>query len=277
MAITKIPSGLYGTTVTAGGSNHTKGSYAELTASTSEAAQAVIVSVSNASTATRRFLFDIAVGAAGSESVVLANIPFANGSPATTNCPSFYLPLGIPTGSRVSARCQCSVASTTVNVSVNLIGGSSSATVDSYGAVTASTNGTQVDPGGTVDTKGSYVELTASSSATIEWLAVVITGRANGSPAIATFELDIATGGAGSESVVVPGLVFASANLSAFNALTWSFPVTIASGTRIAARAASSTNDAIDRLFDVMVFGSSNLPSAGGGGAAQLINGGLVS
>lgn len=280
MAITKVPSALYGTTVTAGGTNHTKGSYVELTASTSEAVEAVIATIDTiTASSSRRFLMDLAVGSAGAESVVMANLPLTGTSfNGPGNAPAVYQPLGIASGSRVAARCQCSIASDTMRVSLLLIGGTSSATVESYGAVTASTNGTQVDPGGSANTKGSYAQLTASTSATIGWLATVITGRGNAAPAQATFELDIATGGAGSESLLVPGLYFASySGLTVWVPGVWSLPVSIPSGTRIAARGASSSIDATDRLFDVMVFGSSNLPSAGGGGAAQLINGGLVS
>lgn len=266
MAITKLPAALYNTSLTASASANTKGAYAELTAASPEAAKAVFISIHDATSGARRFLVDLAIGAAASEVVVVADVPFAPGDQFNTNCPGFYLPLAIPAGSRVAARVACSTGSSVCRIAVHLIGGVGAAVATTYGANAGNSSGTTVDPGATPNTKGAYVELSAAISADIDEVVVIVSGLGNTTPAGAAFSLDIATGPASSEVVVVPDITFSSnAGFDIFNPLTFSAPVAIPSGTRLAARAAASTGDATDRLFTATVIGITN-PIVGGTG-----------
>lgn len=266
MAITQAHgAGTYGVTISAPVSTHTKGSWTELLASTSEAIAAILPSVSNANAGSQKYLWDVGTGAGGAEAVLIADMPFHNGSNFNINCTTFYLPITIATSTRLAARCQASGASSTMEVSATLVGGTGTAAPTTYGAVTASSNGTQVDPGGSANTKGSYAQVTASTSATHTWWIVLIASRGNANPAGALFALDVATGAGGAETVVIPDLQFSSnAGADTFNPGSWSVPLSIASGTRIAARAASGTTDATDRLFDVVLIGGT-APTTGGG------------
>ena len=263
--------GTYGALVTANTTANTKGSWTELLASTSEEAVGIYVDISSA-TASGRYLLDIGTGAAAAESAVIANIPFAAGSSAVVNVslPGFYVPLSIASGTRISARCQSSTAGgVQLQVSIYVVGGSGSATVTTYGADTSDSGGTEVDPGASANTKGAYSEIASATSADHDTFIAIVTGKANAVPTTAAFVMDIATGAAASESIVIPNLAFSSNDSAdSVGPIVFSFPLSISSGTRLAARAAATTNDATDRLFDVIVLGVSNGQPSGGGGAS---------
>ena len=107
-----------GTTVTASGTANAKGTWVELDASTAADACWITVLV-GPNGFTGRFLVDVGLGAGGAEAVLLPDLHFDGN--ATGNHPAAYrFPVAIPAGSRVSARCQCSTASGTVNVAAVL-------------------------------------------------------------------------------------------------------------------------------------------------------------
>lgn len=105
-----------GTNVDPGGTAHTKGAYVEFSSSTAYPINwlviATVIDVSVA--AEENFLLDIAVGGSGSEQVAIPNLYFR--APSTIDRPfpsAVALPVSIPAGSRISARCQCSVNTAT--------------------------------------------------------------------------------------------------------------------------------------------------------------------
>jgi len=92
-----------GTTLTASAAGNTKGSYAQLIASTARDYSGLIV-LAYGQSATE-YLMDIAIGASGSEQVIMPNVMLGIASMA-----GFYIPLAVPSGTRVAARCQCAAA-----------------------------------------------------------------------------------------------------------------------------------------------------------------------
>ena len=253
--------------ITANAAAHTKGNWSELIASTAADSKEIIVNITLGNAGTRSYLVDIGVGAGGAESVIIANLLFA---PSPEGVPGVLirLPIGIAAGSRLSARCQCSTGGATVEVLAYLVSGTSSAVVTTLGADTANTKGTTIDPGAVVSTKGSYVELTASVGVDVDYLGVIISGIRNAAPIFATFDMDVSTGAGGAEVVKIPDIFFLSlapaTPVGTWIEVAWSFELSIVSGTRIAVRAKSSTNDATDRLFDVILYAVSDVPSGGG-------------
>lgn len=206
-------------------------------------------------------LIDIAIGAAASEQVIVSNIAFTQRA-AERAATSFWVPLKIPSGQRISARCQTTTGTSNsifiylVPVASGLKNAPSWGRAVALGAVTADSGGTSVDPGGTINTKGSYSELTASLDIDVEWIVVNITNQANTAATTALFLMDIAIGAGGSEQVIVPNLHFiidAAPDTPMPQHL--SFPVSIPKGQRVSVRAQSSINDATDRLFDVVIIG----------------------
>lgn len=246
----------------------TKGAWVEITPSLANAINGLWVTPSNSS-AGRKYLFDIGTGAAAAEVAIASNMMWASSTGGfNINLPSFLLPLAIPAGTRISARAQAQSQPATMGLKLHGIegsGGGSSATT--HGAVTASTDGTTIDPGGSANTKGSYVQLVASTSVTYDYLIVMISGRGNPGPAGALFAVDIALGAAASEVVLIPDLLVSSnAALDSFLPPVYGFPVPIPSGSRISARSASTTTDATDRLLDVVVIGLVDSQVVAGGG-----------
>lgn len=275
MGITKYPtfsgSGTYDLQITAAGSTHTKGSYTQIVASTPEAACGLLITVLGANSNFTGFLLDIATGAVSSEVDLISNVVFQPSNPGNTNGLGVFIPINIAAGTRLSARCQATASSAAIGITVTLVGGTSSATAATYGANTTTSHGTVIDPGGTAHTKGSYVQLTPSTSAAIDWLLVLATCNGNTGMVSASYSIDIATGGSGSETVVVPNLTLTANSQHTIAPRVWGLPVSIPSGTRIAARMAATTNDATDRLLTLEVIGITNsgitIGSGSGGGA----------
>jgi len=100
-----------------GGAINTKGSYVELTDSTSADIAGFWLLINTANASANRYLIDIATGAATSEVVL---VPDVYSQPGTLGAGDqvVFIPLNITSGTRVSARCQCNGASGTVNVAV---------------------------------------------------------------------------------------------------------------------------------------------------------------
>lgn len=250
-------SGSTGTSVTSGTTN-TKGSYTQITASTAFACDGLIVQLANDAADQADFLVDIAIGAAASEVVVAANL--ICGSTAETPTSSYYLPIAIPAGTRIAARHQSSAATKVVRVSVMLFsrGATGPALLQkcvTLGATTATTRGTSIDPGGSANTKGSYVQLISATVERYQAIAVGIGNQAQQTRETATWLLDIAIGAAASEKVIVPDLQLSSAVNRSITPATFFVPVEIPSGVRVSARCASTSNTATKRLFDVVVYG----------------------
>jgi hypothetical protein len=246
---------------------HTKGSWTEMLASLSANTKEIVISMLYSNAGSTAFLFDIGIGGAGAETPIINNVIYAPSPDLSVLV--MPIPIGIAAGSRISARCQASVtAARSLTLAIEFISGTSSAVVTTIGADTANTKGVTIDPGASAGTKGSYSELTASLGVNAQVVNVAVSGKANTAPVGATFELDIATGAGGAEAVQIPDIPFISlapgAPIGTWQPVTWPFNLAIPSGTRIAARAKSTITDATDRLFDVVLYVSSGLPSSGG-------------
>jgi hypothetical protein len=107
-----------GTSIDPGGSSHTKGSYVEITGATTRPHRYLAVlfgSQVNGVMTTGTWLFDIAIGGAGSEVVILNNLVVNATSQADGVHPAMYplLPVNIPAGTRIAARAQSSITDAT--------------------------------------------------------------------------------------------------------------------------------------------------------------------
>jgi hypothetical protein len=103
-----------GTLVTPSASIHTKGAYSTITSTALCNYSGVIVafgSQNNVARTDATWLVDIAIGAVGSEKVVIDNIPVSVNSTANLVCPGAtqFIPVSIPGDARLSARAQCSI------------------------------------------------------------------------------------------------------------------------------------------------------------------------
>lgn len=250
-----------GTDVTLGASN-AKGSWAQLTAATTREAQGILLQWSNESGGA--VLLDLGIGSAGNEKVLIPDFVTAQYTitgPTTANgTHSAYFPVAIPAGARVAVRGQTNAgAGFVVSVSAVLFasspGSRSASVVEAIGVSTASSIATNLDPGGTANTEGSWTELAAAT--TRQFDAIVLAVHNN---AILTADtewlVDIGIGAAASEQVVIPNVAFrADANLIRGTKIYMTVPITIPAGVRVAARAQCSRNTATERVIRAALYG----------------------
>lgn len=268
-----------GVTVTSDAAANTKGAYTEIAAATSFDANWITVEITQTTqTTVRRYLIDIAIGAAASEVVVIPNLMAeggAGGSP-TDGSYTFTLPLDVPSGSRISARCQDSVGSGPVSISVTLAAAGDTPGPTAYtahGVDTATSLGTSVNAGGSINTKGAYAQLSASLGAVAQYAMLMMSTNGNTQTAAATFAVDLATGAAASEVVLVPDLRGATSNNSdyLYSTKTFAFPTYIAAATRVAVRMSSTTADATDRVLTAALY-TAVAPTEASGGASSSVS-----
>jgi hypothetical protein len=238
-----------GAAVVAGAAN-TKGAYTELFASTAFDVETIVVCVTEVtfqSTVDTSTLLDIAVGAAASEVVLIPDLGVGWRGPPTAG-QIFIIPIAIPAGSRVSARIQSAVASKSINVNIELRqhGDHSAAptTCATYGINAANSHSTTLATPGGVNTKGAYTELTASTSADATRLLVSVQGDSDGFAA-STQLVDIATGAAASEVVLIPDLLVQSQTTESIWPVSFcsAYTVNVPAGTRLSARFQATSVD----------------------------------
>jgi hypothetical protein len=236
----------------AGGSANTKGSWVQMAASCPHDSDALLIST-QVSTGSRSCLADIGVGGSGSEVVVLSNL-FLQAISAYQSGGTFLVPLQFKAGDRVSMRIQSDVASADFYFKFNFFKSGFFASLGlqsptTYGANAGSTAGVSVTASGTTNTKGSYAQITASTTAPIRWLLPCI-GDNYGTTSFDA-ALDIAVGAGGSEQIILPDLYVnnpSSAVTSQPMAPYCCLPVDIPAGTRIAARTKATLASAVLQL-----------------------------
>jgi hypothetical protein len=258
----------YNPSCTAGAAN-TKGAYTQVVASTPFASSRVYLTPEYHSAAWRFVLVDVATGAAGAETVIVANIAGASDMDAIAS--GFTaIDVDIPAGSRVAVRAQSATGGTIPALGLVLedraLG--SLANPVTYGTDLTNSRGFTVDPGGTANTKGAYAVLAASTSARMDAVLLCVTAIVQGvSLTAARWLLDVATGAAGAETVLVPNLVFVSnANNDVVRPELVRFPVAIPAGTRVTVRAQCTDTGAFSRLLAVTLIGMQEPTPASGGG-----------
>lgn len=244
-------------TSTTTGAANTKGSYTQLTASTTADATCLMVE-SNTVASGNATSKDIAIGAAGSEKIIIPDL--VDASPAVSFHNYTFWPVSIPSGTRIAFRAQSTSASDTPSISIWLFDngtmGRGSGIIDTIGFVSASTQGTTVDAGATANTKGSYAQITASTSVDYAGFCCHFDTLAVNFAASVGFLIDIAIGAAASEKVIIPNLyVRGQGGGMMMPPFTPWFDMPIRSGTRIAVRAQCSSNTSTNRQFGFIFYG----------------------
>jgi hypothetical protein len=203
--------------ITANSSAHTKGSYAELIASTSANAGLLVLMAQDISTAATNTatLIDIATGASGSETVIISDI--AIGGALTTAGPTgiaVAVPFKIPSGTRLAARIQSVVTGgkTATAQAFLLTAGNDYDTaptsVDVIGGNTANSEGISFS-----GASGTWVQAIASTSRAYRAVAFVPSTH-NNSIASINPQFDIGVGASGSEQTF--GVSIANYNSNEF-------------------------------------------------------------
>ena len=224
-------------TVTANASANTKGNYTALAASLAFDCIGIILSYLSSQSAYT--LLDIAVGAGGSEQVVVPNFGVSNPAQAGGAITGrVFIPLAIPKGTRVAARIQTSNGGLTVTTKVTFVGKAFPIfhvpqRYEDWGADTTASFGTAVTAGNAA--KGSFVQLKASTGLTARWVSIEFESVTAGSGTQIT--VDLAVGAAASEQVVIPDVF---GDVGPLGCTVGPIPLTIPQGSRISARCAEA-------------------------------------
>jgi hypothetical protein len=246
-----------GALVTAHATTHTKGSYTELTSATAFAAQGVIICVGGFNTSAS-ILVDIAIGAASSEYVIIPNLLVrAEGAKQITG--QFFFPVAIPSGVRLSARCQSAPGGVGLRISATICGGGFGnypvySGVESIGPSTTTTEGSLYQTSGTaINTKCAWQQMTAATSHDIK--AIQIAHTQYNTAVNASTLYDIGIGGAGSETVLIPDLVeVVDSGTTSLTHYSACIPCAIPAGTRVSFRQQSSAVNA-NYYFIIAIYG----------------------
>jgi hypothetical protein len=235
-----------GTSITASATTNTKGAWTSLGTLASDTSALVV----NQFPASASFSCDIGIGVSGSQVVIIKDLTIVNSAVSFVSNRSLFFPCSLPAGTQLWARCQSTAASAQVSILVTgFSGGSNSfdgwAGLDSLGFLSASTAGTTVTGSATLNTKGSYVALSAATPR--DYCAIGFSDTA--CSVTGNFLLDIAIGAAGAERIILPNIngkqVTAETSQPFGQKL---FPIFIPAGSRIAARLQGSAASQLARL-----------------------------
>ena len=251
------PASTAGTTVTAGSIN-SKGSWASLGQTTFGWDW---LNLYMAQTAASDKVIDIGVSADGTNWFVVAENLRLAGLKSADLVQSLALPLRIRSGAYVGVRVAASTASHVLNVAAT---GSSSGMKGGTGYsrgialyTAATSRGVALDAGGTAHTKSSWVQLAASTSASVDSIYVMVGQNADVTrTAAATGLLDIGVGAASSEYGVLQNIFMRwTTTLDGPQFNIGPLACYIPEGSRVVARFQSSDTAAGDRTIDVGVIG----------------------
>ncbi len=248
--------------VTANASANTLGSFAQIVASTGDDINGFWLTIcSDTISVNSDYLLNLAIGSASNEEIIVPNILYSlSGGSDLDFLKKLFIPIEIPAGTRISAQIQSTTGSNVARVSImaappfftSPVMGQE---VISIGENTGDSGGTQVDPGGTANTKGSYVQMTASLSDDIRAIMVLQGQQANTNQRNNRVHFDLAIGAGGSEEILIPDMVTRVSATEILNGMNDFVPIAIPAGTRIAIRSASSDNNSPDRLLDYVIYG----------------------
>jgi len=158
------------TNVTPSATANTKGAYSEFCSSTPEDSIINTLSFTTYGTTWSNYLVDIALGASGSESIIVENLFFSN-IDSLWPLEDVHIPIFVPKGSRISVRAQSSGTSRNLyNGSIDLEFGGSRFYTNNYftkvitlgAAYAGATDLTAIDPGSSANTYGAWYEFSSN-------------------------------------------------------------------------------------------------------------------
>lgn len=241
------------------GTANTKGGYGEVIAS-AEYTSEMLVQL-NCDAANRCYLATLAVGSAGNEVDVINDITIQNQGSSQHIYQNIGISIVLQQGQRLSMKQQCTDASVWMDVGVSLLSPTFNsnggfAVCDTVGANTADSGGTSIDPGGTISTKGSWVQFSASADRDYKGLVI---GAGNGDDWTRMYGywlVDVGLSSSPSDRIIISDYVLRqhSNGDGVTPCSSPLFNVAIPKGAEIHVRASCTLNDASDRLFDCILY-----------------------
>ena len=251
-----------GTPITVASTN-TKGSWITVVDPVPYHTVGLIVNVRQSVAGSPSHLVDLGVSTTGGTSNMRVVVPDLLFSSRLGHPSAQWIPITIPVGTRLNVRCQSTSTTNIPQVAVTLIGGTFAggptySNMLAYGVDTSDSGGTSIDPGGTTaHTKpASYTTIAASTTSPAKWMLVAFTAHADSGLTDCSWLVDIATGAASSEVVLIPDILVGAQTASdvVTPQLLGPIPVDVPVGTRLSARCQCSIITASDRLLDVAIY-----------------------
>ena len=259
-------SGSQGLALTSSATANTLGTIVELDADTEYEANGLslmLTEFSFASSTSVSFLMNIYIGGSGSEELLIEGVHFySDNATANYSLISMDFPVKVPKGSRISADLQTNTAAADAVLLIAQLrsGGFRShvghGEIVSIGMNTSTTNGQSVDSGATINTKGAWSQVVASSTKAFAGFNLSVGSNLNSAQDNANFLIDIGVGGSGSEEVIAENIY---ANTTSSERVLFDgsfFPVDIPEGSRIAIRSQSEESNATDRVLSYVFHGA---------------------
>lgn len=247
-------------TISSASPANTKGAYATLVSGTTYAGTWVFLNTyaSAVSGTDTSMVLDIAIGTAGNETIVLADLLVGFRRKG-----GLLFPLYVPAGATVRGRA-ASVrgALSPQQWSLDVYGGepdcglTAPGKITTYGVTGASCSGTAVTPNATTDTKGSYTQLVASTTAPIHALLIAVQGVSGSLSTNVIYNIDIAVGGSGSETPIIHDHLVEVNGSEEMVPYTHEFAplsLNIPAGSRLSARCSGNASSAV--AIEVGVYG----------------------
>lgn len=250
---TTLGTAVSGTAIPPSATANTKGAWTQLISSTPSDATWMMICAKwkPTSAAQTRVAFDIGVGAGGSEKVIVSNVVLWCYATNNGSFDAIALPIQVPAGTRVSARCQATGTSgaSSLWLVLQMFDGSflveGAAGVDALGFVSSTTLGTAITPG-VSGAKGSYAQLIASTARDYVGIFAAMDQQTFSDANYYDDCYDLAIGAGGSEKIIVPDFNAISGVQNGMIKAWWPYlPIPILAGSRIAARMACQGSPAI--------------------------------
>jgi len=249
--------GAVGTLVTAHATVDTKGSYTAIIAATSFDYHGFFIQTLPL-TANCSYLLDIAVDQGGTEKILVSDVPLMNGF---SEYGGYYFPIFVAAGSTISIRAQASVTSGLfVATTYGQQAGSNIpifSRSETIGALTASSQGTQIDSGAVVDTKGSIIQIAASTGIDYKYMSCYIGHDHATLPTQGgIIGMGVYVGGSGVEDVIMNGMVTGGLGGVGYTSQPhYGLFCDIKAGTRISADCQCNNTQATDRIGSIVCIG----------------------
>lgn len=203
---------------------------------------------------------DIGIGGFGSEQVLIEGL-LLDGKPSSTGLTDlkWEFPIPIPSGTRIAFRGEFGSSNREVIFAGNLFTGTLTSP-QSYSSLKSfgfdGRGGISVDPGGTINAKGVWEEIIASTSDEIQAFYVGIGSNANGAQGFMNCYFDISLGSFGNEddAIIAQNIPFDASTgekIRYHPFVDRKIPV----GSRVAIRMQSTIDNATDRLASFTIEG----------------------
>lgn len=234
------------TVQTSSGAAATAGAWVQLSAATPYDTCWMVVMADLSSLSNYMAVHDIAIGAAGSEIILVPKL--ISYYPVSS---AYSFPIDIPAGTRIAARATSTAATETSRVAVMLLDGGFTqmkgvAGIDAIGFNAANVYGTVIATPAAANTKGSYTQLIAATARDyigFFWSTDSMANTSGGNPQGVL--MDIAVGAGGSEvPLVTNAFCYALSNNTRVPSTYNFLPIQIPAGSRLAARIQSNLGTA---------------------------------